>query len=155
MTTTRETGRGVRASRSPLLPRLLAAGALAVNAYVHVDLAQGPLAADGQLTLAALFLGDAVAAVTAGLWLLLRPSRLAWCAVAAVATASFLALVVTTYVSVPAVGPLPAVYEPFWYAAKVTAALAALVAAVTALATLATSRHSDGEGGDGDTRRQG
>lgn len=150
MTMTGETERGVRASRGPLLPRLLAAAALAVNAYVHADLAQGPLAADGQLTLAALFLGDAVAAVAAGLWLLVRPSRLAWCAVAAVSAASFLALVVTTYVSVPAVGPLPAVYEPFWYATKVTAAVAALVAGVIALATLATSRR--GEGGAGRPR---
>lgn len=124
---------GVR--RSWLL-RGVAATALAVSAAVHVDLAEGPWAADGQVTLAGLFVADALAAVVVGLWVLLRGSRLAWLAVALVAVPSAAALVVTTYVQVPSVGPLPAVYEPFWYAEKVVAAVAAALAALCAAVAL-------------------
>lgn len=43
---------------------------------------------------------------------------------------------VSVYLLVPLMGPLPAVYEPFWYTEKVVAAGAAAVAAVAALVAL-------------------
>lgn len=128
--------------RRSLLLRIAAALALAVSAYVHVDLAQGPWIAAGQVTLAGLFVGDAVAALVVGLWVLVRGSRLAWLVAGVVASVSLLALVVSVYVLVPAIGPLPAVYEPFWYPEKVVAAVAAGVAALAVLVALTASRQA-------------
>lgn len=122
--------------------RLVAASALGVSAYVHVALAAGPLVADGQVTLAGLFVGQAVVAAATALWVLARGSGLAWLATAAVGGASVGALVLTVYVLVPSIGPLPAMYEPFWYPQKVVAASAAGVALVAALVALLARRAS-------------
>ena len=117
--------------------RVLTAVALAVSAYVHLDLSSSPYAAGGQLTLGALFLAQAVVAAVVALWVLVRPSRAAYAVAAVVAAASFLALVLSTYVRLPEVGPLPVLYEPVWYADKAVAAVAAGVALLAALAGLA------------------
>ena len=116
--------------------RLLTAAALAVSAYVHLDLSSSPWYAGGQLTLGALFLGQAVVAAVVALWVAVRPSRAAYAAAAVVAAASFAALVLSTYVRLPSVGPFPVLYEPVWYADKVVAAVAAGVALLAAAAGL-------------------
>ena len=110
--------------------------ALVVSAFIHIDLAAGPLVADGQITLAGLFIGQAIAAAFAALWVVARGSHLAWLVSGGVGLASLIALVVSVYVLVPSIGPLPAVYEPFWYAEKVVAASAAAVAVVAAVVAL-------------------
>ncbi len=120
-----------------LAVRLLTAAALAVSAYVHVGLSSSPYYAGGQLTLGALFLAQAVVAAVVALCVAVRPSRAAYAAAAVVAAASFLALVLSTYVRLPSIGPLPVLYEPFWYAQKVVAAVAAGVAVLAAAAGLA------------------
>ena len=120
-----------------LAVRLLTAVALAVSAYVHLDLSSSPYYAGGQLTLGALFLAQSVVAAVVALWVAVRPSRAAYAAAAAVAAASFVALVLSTYVRLPSVGPFPILYEPVWYADKVVAAVAAGVALLAALAGLA------------------
>ncbi len=120
-----------------LAVRLLTAAALAVSAYVHVDLSSSPYAAAGQLTLGALFLGQAVVAGLVALWVLVRPSRAAFAVAVVVAAASFGALVLSTYVRLPSVGPFPVLYEPVWYADKVVAAVSAGIALVAAAAGLA------------------
>ena len=120
-----------------LAVRVLTAAALAVSAGVHLELSSSPYYAGGQLTLGALFLAQAVVAGLVALWVLVRPSRAAYAAAAAVAVASFLALVVSTYVRLPSVGPFPVLYEPFWYGDKVAAAVAAAAAALAAAAGLA------------------
>ena len=117
--------------------RLLTAAALAVSAYVHLDLSSSPWYAGGQLTLGALFLGQAVVAAVVALWVAVRPSRAAYVAAAVVAAASCAALVLSTYVRLPSVGPFPVLYEPVWYADKVVAAVAAGVALLAAAAGLA------------------
>ena len=117
--------------------RLLTAAALAVSAYVHLDLSSSPWYAGGQLTLGALFLGQAVVAAVVALWVAVRPSRAAYAAAAGVAAASFAALVLSTYVRLPSLGPFPVLYEPVWYADKVVAAVAAGVALLAATAGLA------------------
>lgn len=116
--------------------RLLTAAALAVSAYVHLDLSSSPYWAGGQLTLGALFLGQAVVAAAVAVWVLVRPVRAACAAAAAVAAASLVALVLSTYVRLPQVGPFPVLYEPFWYADKAVAAVAAGVAVLAATAGL-------------------
>lgn len=120
-----------------LAVRLLIAAALAVSAYVHVDLSSSPYYAGGQLTIGALFLGQAAAAAAVALWVLVRPSRAAYAVAGVVAAASFVALVLSTYVRLPSVGPFPVLYEPVWYAEKIVAASAAGVALLAALAGLA------------------
>ena len=122
--------------KGSLVLRGVAALALAVSAYVHVELATGPLVADGQVTLAGLFIAQAVAAALAAVWVVVRGTRLAWVVTGGVGLASLLALVVTVYVLVPSIGPLPAMYEPFWYPDKVVAAVAAALAAAAALVAL-------------------
>ena len=117
--------------------RLLTAAALAVSAYVHLDLSSSPYAAGGQVTLGALFLGQAVVAAAVALWVAARPSRASYGAAAVVAAASWLALVLSTYVRLPSVGPFPVLYEPVWYADKVVAAVAAGIAVLGALAGVA------------------
>jgi hypothetical protein len=137
-------GHGTSRSRNDkrsLALRGIAALALAVSSYIHIDLASGPMFADGQVTLAGLFIGQAIAAAVAALWVLIRGSRLSWFATGAIGLASLAALVVSVYVLVPSFGPFPAVYEPFWYPEKVLAALAAAVAAAAAvIALLRTAR---------------
>lgn len=120
--------------------RWLTAAALAVSAYLHVDLASSPYYADGQLTLSALFVGQAVVAAAVAVWVLLSSGRLAKLAALAVAAGSLLALVLSVYVRLPSFGPFPVLYEPLWYADKVAAAVAAAVATVAALASLLTAR---------------
>ena len=120
-----------------LTVRLLTAAALAVSAYVHLGLSSSPYYAGGQLTLGALFLGQAVVAGVVALWLAVRPSRAAYVVAAVVAAASFLALVLSTYVRLPSFGPFPVLYEPVWYADKVVAAVAAGLALLAAAAGLA------------------
>ena len=108
-----------------------------MSSYLHVVLAQGPLVSGGQVTLAGMFLAQAVVAGLVALWLLVRPARLAWLAALVVGAASLAALVLSVYVQIPAIGPFPTLYEPMWYGDKVAAAVSAGVAAVAAAAGLA------------------
>jgi len=117
--------------------RVVAAAALCLSAYLHLDLARGPLAGGGQITLAGLFTAQAVVAVVVAVAVLLRPRRPAWVAVAVVGLASLAALVLSVYVQIPAVGPFPTLYEPVWYPEKAAAAVAAALASVAALVALA------------------
>lgn len=113
-----------------------AAASLLVSAGVHLDLAHPPWYSAGQITLAALFLTQAVVAALVALWLLVRPGRAALAAAALVGLGSLAAVVAPVYVRVPSIGPLPVLYEPYWYGAKVSAAVAAAVAAASALLVL-------------------
>ena len=130
-----------RSTPAALLLRVLGAAALGVSAALHVVLAQGPLVSGGQITLAGLFLAQAVVATLVALAVLLLGSRLAWTAAAVLALGSLAALVLSVYVQLPAVGPFPALYEPAWYGEKVLAAVSAAVAAVVALVALPRARH--------------
>lgn len=58
--------------------RVLGAAALAVSGWLHYDLASGPLVSDGQVTLAGLFIAQAVVAGLVALWVLVRSDRLSW-----------------------------------------------------------------------------
>ena len=116
--------------------RLLAvptAAALLATAWIHLDLSSGYDAIGTQVTQGDLFRAQAAVAAAAALWLLVRPTRLGWWFAAAVAAGSLLAVVGTVYVDVPALGPLPHLHEPVWYAEKAQAAVAAGVALLLAL----------------------
>ena len=127
-------------TRETLVLRAVSFVALCVSAYVHVDLAAAPWFSDGAFTLATLFVADAAACFLVGMWMIVRGSLLSCLAAGAVAAGSLGALVLAVYVKVPAMGPMPSVYEPFWYTEKVVAAVAAGVAAAAALLAAALLR---------------
>jgi hypothetical protein len=114
--------------------QVLTAGALAVSAYLHVDLAQGYDLIGEQVSMGDLFLAQAAVAGLAALALLVRPARLTWALAALVAFGSLTPLVLTVYVAVPAIGPFPRIYEPAWFFEKTAAAVAAALAAAAATA---------------------
>jgi hypothetical protein len=116
--------------------RVLAAGALAVSAYRHVDLAEGYGLIGDQVTVGDLFLAQAAVAGVAALALLIRPVRLTWALAALVGFGSLAALVLTVYVAVPAFGPFPRIYEPAWFPEKTASAVAAALAGAAATAGL-------------------
>lgn len=113
-----------------VLLRVVAAIALLVSAYQHVVLAEGPAVSAGQITVAGLFLAQAAVATAVAAWVLLAGRRPAWLAVTLVGAGSLVALVLSVYVQIPAFGPFPVLYEPYWYPQKVAAAVPAAVAAV-------------------------
>lgn len=128
-----------RAGRSGTVLRLLGAAALGVSAYVHLRIAleRPPLYADGQVTLSGMFILQGLAALAVVAWVLVRGDRLAWLAFGVVALASLVALVLSVYVQIPAVGPFPTLYEPLWYPDKyLAAASAAAAVAVAVIAVL-------------------
>lgn len=109
---------------------------LAIDAYVHFDLAaQYDANATTVLSEGDLFRAESVAAIIAALGLLLRPRRYTAAIAATVAGTGAAALVVYRYYDISAFGPVPAMYEPVWFTEKTTAVVAELVATVAAAAT--------------------
>lgn len=122
------------------------AAGLVVSAVIHVQLAPGyQQAAPGGIGQGTLFLVQAGTAALAAVFVLLRGSRMAFAVAAVVAFSSLAAVILYRYVQVPAIGPLPSMYEPVWYTAKVITAIAEAAAgalAVTGYALL----HKSGAG---------
>src|SRR3954447_16440514 len=114
-----------RADRTGVILRVIGALALGLSAYLHAKIASDsrPLFADGEVRLSGLFVAQAIAATIVSLWVLLQGSRLAWLAFGAVALGSFVAVVMTTYVTIPSIGPLPEIHDPIWYTDKTLAAI--------------------------------
>lgn len=116
-----------------MLPaRLVVAAALVVTAVVHLDLADSYDRIGSAITVGALFRAQGLAALLAAAWLLVRRTRPPLLAALGVAAVSTLAVVLSVYVRVPALGPLPELYEPVWYRAKAVSAVASAVAAALA-----------------------
>lgn len=118
--------------------RIGTAAALVVSAVIHIQLAPGyQQAAPGGIGQGTLFLVQAGAAVLAAIYVLLKNSRVAFAAAAAVALSSLAAVILYRYVQIPALGPLPSMYEPVWYTAKTITAVAEALAGGLALTGLA------------------
>ncbi|MFE5209439.1 hypothetical protein [Streptomyces sp. NPDC056600] len=123
-----------------LLTRVVAAAGLAVDAYLHIDLAStydGGSATVGQGTL---FRIEAVLAALAALLVLFFRSRLLRAYAFLVAAGGLAAVLVYRYVDVGAFGPFPNMYEPLWYTKKVVSATAQAVATVATAVLLALPR---------------
>ena len=132
---TREAARRKPMNRRPkdILLRLLVAAALVIDAVVHFDLASGyQLGASGGIGEGNLFRIEAVAAVLVGLYVLVRGSRPAYAAAVVVAGSAFIAVLLYRYVDIPALGPIPAMYEPVWFFEKSLSAVAEGLGAVLA-----------------------
>ena len=127
------------AARSPamraadILLRLLLAGGLAVDAYVHANLAGDFDAVQGTISQGNLFrIEAAVASLVALLALLLPRRRLLYVIGAVVAGSALGAVLLYRYVNVGALGPIPNMYEPVWYYQKSLSAVAEAVALAAA-----------------------
>ena len=113
-----------RRSRTSLLLALVAAIGLAYDAKVHLHLAGGYDAVGGTVTQGGLFRVEAALALAAALAVLLLDRRLAWAAAGLTGLGGVVAVVLYRYVDVGAIGPIPNMYEPAWYAEKTRSALA-------------------------------
>ncbi|WP_422935134.1 hypothetical protein [Sinomonas sp. P47F7] len=123
---------------APAALRALTAVGLAVDAAVHALLAPGyQAAAPAGIGEGNLFLAEAAAAVLVALYVLVRGTRPAFALALAAAAGGLAALLLYRYIDIPALGPLPAMYEPVWYPAKALAAVAQALATLTAAAALA------------------
>jgi hypothetical protein len=117
------------------LLRLVTAAALAVDAYVHADLASSYDFSHASISQGTLFRAEAGAASLAALLLIVAGRRpLVWAFAFVVAAAGLAAVLLYRYVDVGAFGPFPNMYEPLWYAEKTRSAIAEGIGTVTALA---------------------
>lgn len=111
------------------------AAGLVVSAVIHLQLAPGyQQAAPGGIGQGTLFLVQAGAAALAAVFVLLKGSRTAFAAAAVIALSSLAAVIIYRYVQVPAIGPLPSMYEPVWYSTKVVTAVTEAAAGALAVA---------------------
>lgn len=115
--------------------------ALGIDAVVHLRLAGNyQLASPGGIGTGNLFRIAAVLAIGAAVYVVLRGSRAAYGLAFAVALSALAAVVLFRYVAVPAIGPLPAMYEPIWFFEKSLSAVAEAVGAVAAAVGWLTAR---------------
>lgn len=113
--------------------RVLVAGALVLDAVVHLRLAANyQLAAPGGIGQGNLFRIEAVIALAVALYVIVRGSKLAYAASFLVLVSALVAVVLYRYVDVPAIGPIPSMYEPIWFFQKTLSAVAEGVGAVLA-----------------------
>jgi hypothetical protein len=128
------TGRRV----TTLALRVLVPAGLVVDAVVHLRLAPGyQLANPAGIGQGNLFRVEALVALAAAAYVLVRGSRLSFVVAALVGLSACAAVVVTRYVQVPALGPIPGMYEPVWFFQKSLSAVAEGVAGVLALVAVA------------------
>jgi hypothetical protein len=117
---------------------LIAAAGLAIDAYVHFDLASAYSGVKSStLDQGELFRAEATVAAIAAAAVLLRPRR--WSAALAfvVAAGGAAAVLLYVYVDVGAFGPFPNMYDPGWYGEKALSVWAEGIGAVAALALFA------------------
>jgi hypothetical protein len=112
--------------------RVLAAAGLAVDAYVHADLAPQYDAVNATISQGDLFRIEAAISALAALvvlvWRRFPGDAFAWL----VAAGGFALLMIYRYVDVGKWGPFPDMYEPVWFTEKWVAAVAQLVTVVAA-----------------------
>lgn len=117
--------------------RIATALALAVDAVVHLQLAGTyDQAAPGGIGEGNLFRIEAVVALLAAVFVLVRGTRVSFLVALVAAGSAFVAVVVTRYVDLPAFGPFPAMYEPVWFGKKTLSAVAEGVGSLLAVAGL-------------------
>lgn len=132
------------ARRTGRLLAVVTAGALGIEAWVHLTTASSYAANGGAiLNEGNAFLAEAAVAVAAAIHLLVRPGRLASILALAVASSALAAVLISTYVDIGTIGPIPDFYEPTWAVpGKVLATAAEAVATVASLTDLLLARRA-------------
>jgi plastocyanin len=115
-----------------LVLRLMIAAGLAVDAYVHADLAPAYDGIRATVSQGDLFRVEAGAAAAAALVVFVAGRRAGFGLAFAVAAGGLGALLLYRYVDVGRIGPLPNMYEPSWFPEKTAAAVAEAGAAALA-----------------------
>ncbi len=123
-----------------LLLRLVTAAGLAVDAYVHADLAANYDGITATVSQGTLFRAEAGAASLAALLVLVAGRRAAFALAALVAASALAAILLYRYENVGPLGPFPNMYEPVWFTEKTVAAVVEAVAAVAAFSGFARAR---------------
>ena len=117
--------------------RLVVAAGLGVDAYVHWHLAPGFDGVTGtagpQISQGELFRLETALALITMLLMLLTRRRFAALVAFLIAAGGLGAVLLFAYVDVGGWGPLPNMYDPFWYPEKTISAVAEAVAALGAL----------------------
>lgn len=129
--------------------RVLVAAGLAVDAYIHFQLAPTYDALGTSITQGTLFRIEAVAAAVVALLVLVVGRTTVYLAAALVSGSALGAVLLYRWVDVGALGPLPNMYEPAWYPDKTISALGEAVAAVAAVALVAIAVHARRSGRHG------
>lgn len=124
--------------------RAVVVAGLAVDAWVHLDLAPTYDVVTAAVSEGWLFRAEAVACAAAVALLLLVRRPVSYAIAGLVASSALAVLLISTYVHVGAVGPLPDMYEPTWFAEKALTAGAEAVAALGAIVGLAFDRRPAG-----------
>lgn len=124
-------------SRVPItITRLLVTVCLVIDAVVHLRLAGGyQMAQPSGIGEGTLFRIEGVLALVAAVYVLVRASRPAFALAAVVALGGVAAVLLYRYVNVPAIGPIPSMYEPIWFFSKSLSAVAELAGGLLALGT--------------------
>jgi hypothetical protein len=117
--------------------RLLIAAGLAIDAWVHVDLAPTYDIVTARISEGTLFRLEAVVAAATALLVLLLHRRITHVIAFGVSATAVAVLLLNTYAHPGQLGPFPDMYEPTWFAEKSLALAAEMTAAVAALAGLA------------------
>ncbi|TXN32335.1 hypothetical protein [Lacisediminihabitans profunda] len=134
-------GRGAGSRVADGVLRLLVAAALVTDAAVHILLAPGyQLANPGGIGQGNLFYLESAAAVLVALYVLIRGSRPAYFLALVVTASALAAVLISSLVRLPAIGPIPSMYEPIWFFEKTLTTVVEGVGAVLALVGLIVGR---------------
>jgi hypothetical protein len=132
----------MRRGRASLALAVVAALGLLYDAKVHLHLAGGYDAIGSALTQGLLFRAEAVVAILAAVAVLVSDRRLIWATAGLTGLAAVAAVVLYRYVDLGAIGPVPNMYEPAWYADKLHSAYAEAAVAISWLAREALRRRT-------------
>jgi hypothetical protein len=122
------------------LVRVLTAAGLGVDAGIHAYLAPSR-PPGGDISQTDLFWFETAVAALAAVWVLATTARLAYAFAVLVAATALGAVLLYRYVDVGTLGPMPDMYEPFWYTSKAATAVAEAVTVLTAAAGMVLSTH--------------
>jgi len=114
--------------------RIAAAAGLAIDGYVHFDLASQYAEAGGTINEGVLFRAEAVVALLAAVAIIVIGRRACYLAGLVVAGSALAVMLVSRYVDLGQIGPFPDLYDPVWFPEKLLAAFAEGAACVAALA---------------------
>ena len=123
----------LRRSRLSLVLAVMTAIGLLYDAKVHLHLAGDYDAVGGTVTQGWLFRLEAVVALAVAVAVLVSEHPLVWATAGLTGLAGVGAVLLYRYVDVGAIGPIPNMYEPVWFAEKLRSAYAEGAVAVASL----------------------
>jgi len=122
------------------LVRLVVVAGLAIDSYVHFDLAGLYSEAGGVINEGVLFRAEAIVALAVAILVAVTGRRVSYAAAFIVAASALTVLLVARYADIGAIGPFPDMYDPVWFGEKALAAVGEAVAGLAALAGYALVR---------------